>query len=177
MPNFNIPDRQSSAKKRPPKPNWWLWSGLIIGAVFIGNYLMTPNYPTGGGRSNISSVKANMHTFQTLVETYAVDWKGQYPPNVDALKEEALVTGKDYWKEFTNPFTGQSGKNIAYTDITGFVIQANSVVSAKSENAGKVIYEPVIDGHHNILRYFIYGLDRSGSTILDKGRNFTLSNS
>ncbi len=122
------------------------------------------------GRSKLSSVKANMHTLQTVVETYAVDWGGVYAPNLTALKYEGTRPGREYWKEFTNPFTAKSGAHLSYSNNLPPTDQPNPL------QKGQVIYVPVIsDGP--IIRYYIYGLDKNGGRIQDKGGDLTLSNS
>ena len=61
-----------------------------------------------------SSVKANMHTLQTMLEIYRVD-HGKYPSDVLTLKKEAVRL--NYWKVFRNPFTYEIGIGKAYMDI------------------------------------------------------------
>lgn len=150
---------------------------LMVVIVIIGILvaIALPNFIGAQDRAKVSSVKANMHTLQTIVETYAVDWGGVYAPNVLGLKQEATVAGRDYWKEFTNPFTGTSGSGASYSDTTGFTFTTSSVSGGGgSTKAGWVLYDP---GAAPIVKYFVYGLDKSGNTVQDKGRNFTLSNS
>ncbi|MFN4149396.1 MAG: hypothetical protein ACK4IX_00490, partial [Candidatus Sericytochromatia bacterium] len=53
---------------------------VLLSFVFIGN--------ESGGRAR--SVKVNMYTLQTILETYAVDWGGLYPQNLNELKKEAI---------------------------------------------------------------------------------------
>lgn len=150
---------------------------LMVVIVIIGILvaIALPNFIGAQDRAKVSSVKSNMHTLQTIVETYAVDWGGVYAANVSGLNNEATQPGRDYWKEFTNPFTGTSGLSKSYSDTTGFTIQSTGgVASPVSTKAGWVLYDP---GAAPIVKYFVYGLDKSGSTIRDKGKNFTLSNS
>lgn len=124
-----------------------------------------------------SSVKANMHTLQTIVETYAVDWGGVYPADVEALKIEATQAGREYWKEFTNPFSGQSGEGLSYGDATHVWLQKQGgILRPHEDEAGLVLYAPVKDCR-GIIKYFIYGLDKKGQTVKDRGRDFVLSNS
>ncbi|PIQ25643.1 hypothetical protein COW36_21615 [bacterium (Candidatus Blackallbacteria) CG17_big_fil_post_rev_8_21_14_2_50_48_46] len=122
-------------------------------------------------RANLSSVKANMHTLQTMVETYGVDFAGTYPPHLAVLEEEAKKTGgySPYWKELTNPFTGkvgmgQRGALMDYKDYT-----------PSPDFAGMVLYQ--VDPGENPTKYWIYGVDQKGELIQDRGSVFVLSNS
>jgi type II secretory pathway pseudopilin PulG len=44
---------------------------VIIGILVA---IALPNFIAAQDRAKLSSVKANMHTVQTMLETYAVDW-------------------------------------------------------------------------------------------------------
>lgn len=124
-----------------------------------------------------SSVKANMHTLQSIVETYAVDWGGVYPRDIEALKLEATQAGRDYWKDFTNPYTGKSGEGLSYGDASHVWLQKQGgILRPHADEAGLVLYAPVKDCR-GIVKYFVYGLDKEGQTVKDKGRDFVLSNS
>lgn len=115
-------------------------------------------------RVKISSVKANMHTLQTMVETYAVDWEGVYAPDLATLKKEALIEGRAYWKDFTNPYAPDS---VSVQDFKNY--------KPGPEFAGQVFYEPiVVDGA--ITTYNIYGADQDGQLILYKDQTFVLTN-
>jgi len=152
---------------------------LMVVIVIIGILvaIALPNFIGAQDRAKISSVKANMHTLQTIVETYAVDWGGVYAPNTSGLKAEATIIGREYWKEFTNPFSGQSGTGKSYSDASIATIVASSgATGLTSTSAGMVLYDQVSTGSA-ITKYFVYGLDKAGLCIRDKGANFTLSNS
>lgn len=43
----------------------------------------------GTCKEKTGSIRSKMYTFQTIVETYAVDWGGVYAPSLPALKFEA----------------------------------------------------------------------------------------
>ena len=57
---------------------------LMVVIVIIGILvaIALPNFIGAQDRAKISSVKANMHTVQTMLETYGVDWGGTYPTTV-----------------------------------------------------------------------------------------------
>lgn len=173
MSNFD----QTGKQTQTSKTNWLLWLGIITGSLFVGTCMMLPSYigTGGGGGGKVSSVKANMHTLQTLVETYALEWQGQYPASLAILKADAMAANKDYWKEFANPVTGQSGLHLSYDNILRIQLQNGQFRSPTPHDAGLVLYAPV-QSKGKILRYFIYGLDKTGKPLIEKGRNFTLSN-
>ena len=143
----------------------------------------------------ISSVKANMHTLQTMVETYAIYSNGVYPSSLTQLKQDAKRPGLEYWKDFNNPYSRLSGEGLSYAlmpadlkplmpkapDPDGLYrpywnilwIRFYPVYSFElPEGSGLVLYERV-----NATQYFIYGLDHRGQIITDKSWLFFLSNS
>jgi hypothetical protein len=157
------------------------WIAAIFSSfciVFV-IFLLLPNFSTDNGRARLSSVKANMHTIQTIAETYAVDYGGVYAPTLEALYKEAnkpANKSQPYWKDFKNPFSGQTGANQAWMALP----PANPIDNATGKGTdivpGAVIYDPVInDG--TITKYYIYGGEKTADTvILDKGQAFYLTN-
>lgn len=140
---------------------------LMVVIVIIGILvaIALPNFIGAQDRAKVSSVKANMHTFQTALETYAVDWGGVYPENVTELHTEASAAANDYWKDFKNPFTNAEGNAAAgsYTDAAA---------------DGAALGEGVVGYNRpNTTLYFIYGGKKGGGPILDRGEIFALSNS
>lgn len=134
---------------------WWMLGG-------IGIAIALPNFIGACDASPVYSVKASMHTLQTMVETYAVDWKGQYPPSIQMLEKEANQPDKTYWKNITNPLTHYQGYRKSYANES----------DPKSE--GIATYEAV--GPHFTI-YYIYGYDKKGQRIQNKGQDFILTNS
>ncbi|MFN4151354.1 MAG: hypothetical protein ACK4IX_10460 [Candidatus Sericytochromatia bacterium] len=129
-------------------------------------------------RPKVSSVKANMHTFQTILETYAFYNNGIYPKNIKKLKEEAIK--KEYWKEVKNPFEGY---NNTFLDISFFNNKIDCLYLQKenevSFEAGVVIYNPIINKEQKINKYYLYGtylLNNKSKLIEDKGKFFYLTN-
>lgn len=131
-------------------------------------------------RAHVASVKANMHTLQTIVETHAVDWQGLYPSTLTEMKKEATRKGYDYWKEFKNPMTsktgiGQSGNMIDFSKY-------NTLKSKPESLKGLVVYQPSKckldkDAKRSLCEsYNIYGLDEKGKLIQVEGKNFILNN-
>lgn len=129
---------------------------LMVVIVIIGILvaIALPNFIGAQDRAKVASVKANMHTFQTALETYAVDWGGQYPTTVALAKQQAELDG--YWKEFVNPID----KSL------------NSLTPVGTAVKGAAGYDFV-----SATRYFIYGFDGNAAFIKDKGQSFVLGNS
>ncbi len=133
---------------------------LMVVIVIIGILvaIALPNFIGAQDRAKVASVKANMHTFQTALETYAVDWGGQYPDTVANAESQARQDG--YWKEFTNPVDKAQA----------------SLIDDGSATDGAVAYDFV-----NATRYYIYGFGKEPTAaddyIKDKGQNFVLGNS
>ena len=112
-------------------------------------------------------IKLNVHTAQTMIETYAVDWS-LYPDNAQLLEQEAR--SKKYWKDFRNPFasidpiantlpTIISDKEYeqAKSTLTLRVISINKKESLR----GILVYNPQTTQSY-ITRYFIYDLNADG---------------
>jgi hypothetical protein len=119
-------------------------------------------------KASISSVKANMMSYQTMVETYGVDWAGEYPSNLKILNKEAQNSASPYWVDTTNPFTGKMGigLNSAAIDYSEYKKNPNHKVFA-----GMVLYEPLLDKKkQKILGYKIYGCDQNGLLIKEKNK-------
>ena len=148
--------------------------------------LKMPALACGCG-DKISSLKANMHTFQTILETYAVD-HGEYPKNIQELKQAAFEG--DYWKEFKNPFTSQNGYNKSYGDLSHIKINQSTQrlespeydylfglrvvrteITIEYPKKGIVLYEFI-----SSKTYRIYGTKADGLLITDRNNIFFLSN-
>jgi prepilin-type N-terminal cleavage/methylation domain-containing protein len=149
---------------------------LMVVIVIIGILvaIALPNFIGAQDRAKISSVKANMHTFQTIAETYAVDWGGVYANNVSTMSTEAITPGRAYWKDFTNPFSSTSGNTKSYSDMTTSVAGTATVFGA-SVVPGIVLYNAI--GGSSATKYFVYGANKAGQAIVDKGTVFMLTNS
>lgn len=142
---------------------------MVIVIIGILVAIALPNYIGSQNRAKVSSVKSNMHTLQTTIETYAVEWDGRYADTLAALNTEATQAGRQYWKDFVNPITGVSGLNATYRDLS-------VMPPANPANAGFTLYNPTVNGTRPITTYFVYGLDKNGSPILDRGQDFYLTN-
>lgn len=138
---------------------------LIIGILIA---IAMPNFFSAQDRAKTAAVKANMHTFQTVLESYAIDWGGVYAPNVNGLKIAGSEPGREFWQEFANPYSALTGEGKAYGD-------ADVLPAPEGANAGLVLYNPAAPGP--VFGYFIYGLDKVGSPIQDKGTVYYLTNS
>ena len=136
---------------------------LMVVIVIIGILvaIALPNFIGATDRAKIANVKSNAHTFQTILESYAVDFNGFVPSTVAGLQQEAQ-TGA-YWKQLVNPFDG-----LTTTSTETFNAAGNLV------NGGAVGYNQP-DPTKN--KYYIYGSDKNKIRIKDKGADFVLSNS
>lgn len=99
-----------------------------FGELFAGPYVK---------RAQSSSVKANAHTLQTIVETFGVDHSGLYPEDMTSLLKAAKGENT-YWKDFKNPLTQQSGIGKALDSFSNFKRQGFPVSAA-----GQIFYEPL----------------------------------
>lgn len=105
--------------------------------------------------AKLSSLKSNMHKFQTMLETYAVDWGGLYPDTSEILLSEAKT--KNYSREMRNPFNEYNGE--ITTSYNNYLKSAD-----KSSFKGVIIYEAInISG--TITAYNIRGINEAGETI------------
>jgi len=115
-----------------------------------------------------------MHTFQTIAETYGVDWGGVYPTTVAEMQSEASGNANAYWKDFANPFINTSGAGNSYDDAVATVAKGAKITA--TVKAGIVAWNPLtVSGATS--QYWVYGGDKSGFPIVDKGVILTLSNS
>jgi type II secretion system protein G len=149
---------------------------LMVVIVIIGILvaIALPNFIGAQDRAKISSIKANMHTVQTMLETYGVDWGGTYPSTVGTattgLIGESRQASNAYYKDFVNPFTSQS-MGAAGATVGNALIDITATTTAAA-NAGKTGFEDV-----GTTKYFLYGFDKVGAVVKDKGIAFSLSNS
>lgn len=145
--------------------------GTFFASLFMDPLLGTRTYSMAGfgtqSRAKIASVKANMHTFQTVLETYAVDHGGMYPLTLDELYSEAL--SGNYWSDMVNPITERSGFSSTISSYLNY--------SSNQADAGKVLYRPLVplgENSYVITAYQIYGLDKNGEMITSQDRVFVL---
>ena len=161
---------------------------LMVVIVIIGILvaIALPNFVGAQDRAKISSVKANMHTFQVMLETYGVDHGGTYPNTMTSLAADAKAS--NYVKSYTNPFTmvtldidnANPGKNLAEV-ITGSFAPSSWTSAAVYGGAGgtacvgQVIYRRSLPAE-SYTRYTLYGLDKNAQFITNKGIIFVVSN-
>jgi len=128
-----------------------------------------------------------MHTVQLMLESYFREFHS-YPSSVLDLEEVARRSPNSYWKEFYNPYTSTTGYFESVTDFRYIPfdqkIENENIVDilgikmiithhhSLSSLSGLVVYAPV-----STQKYYIYGLDKVGKLIKDKGQVFSLSNS
>ncbi|MFN4149809.1 MAG: ankyrin repeat domain-containing protein, partial [Candidatus Sericytochromatia bacterium] len=127
---------------------------------------------------NIYILKSNIHYFQTIIETYSVDFGGIYPEKIEELQKEAK--SKDYWKDIKNPFTQMIGvgKNGAIMD---YKIYKN--YKPHPSLKGLVLYEAIdskfdkVEKKSFCTKYKIYATDENGDLLKEiDGKVFYLTN-
>ena len=146
---------------------------LMVVIVIIGILvaIALPNFIAAQDRAKLASVKSNIHTMQMILETYSVDWGGQYGTNLANNKSEAITKG--YWKDYKNPFDQNA---IAVSDV-GAAVDPVTGASA-GFCAGCVGTDFINTGGSAITKYYLYGGSKTlGIALVDKGRTFYLSNS
>ncbi|MGV3526233.1 MAG: hypothetical protein ACO1RX_18585 [Candidatus Sericytochromatia bacterium] len=160
---------QTKPTKREQKRVLRMSQSLVFALLFALGWglLMRPNFTSGTDQRSekTSSVKANMHTLQTMLETYAVDWGGVYPPSLNVLYQDAQIPNRAYWKELTNPYTAQRG--------LGKALQEDK----RPPQAGMATYLPEPAAKGVITRYWIYGYSKHAKRIRDRSGDFYLTNS
>ena len=153
---------------------------LMVVIVIIGILvaIALPNFIAAQDRAKLSSVKANAHTLQTILETYAVDWGGQYASNTANTTSEA--TAKGYWKSYKNPFDQNASANMDLNAgpvvLTGATAGTGGTLVAGS--VGLNLVSVINGGSTTYTKYYLYGGSKVANTaIVDKGQAFYLSNS
>lgn len=154
-------------------------SNSLLSILLIVFGLLPSFISCGDYRAPVSSVKANMHTFQTMLETYAVDYGGVYPKDINELRKEA--TKKNYWRDVKNPF---KRSNKTFLDSSFFKNKIDCLYSMDGDEiiyeAGIVIYNPIKNNENKITKYYLYGTylkDKQNSKLIeDKGEIFYLTN-
>jgi hypothetical protein len=139
----------------------------LVFFLFLGNFVGT------GGCDKISSVKANMHTLQSMVESYAVRHR-RFPVSVTLLSRDAHLGPDPYWKDFNNPYTGRKGLDFALMDQPkplepSFLDLLGIRFYVHNRYPGQVSYEFLGPD-----RYRIFGFTGSSAEIQDKGSIFYL---
>lgn len=150
----------------------------FIGISFLLAILM-PGFVPNETRAKISSVKANMHSFQTMLETYAVDNNGFYPKDTKELELNAKKN--NYWKELKNPYKNDKTNLDLNNSISALekTLKCISFFDTYDIPAGVVLYNPIFDNHKKITKYYLYGTafyDNERIIIKDQSKLFYLSN-
>lgn len=177
-----------SFQNRILKENSRLFQGLryVVRSALLGAFLLSLFFVWSVSRMRcegnpISTVKANMHTLQAMVEIYreeqSSDPRGQVPQTLADLKA-AGTQSHYYWKAALNPYQGEKGIGHAYVDFAHFVpgkTPAFHPVLGFRLNpdyccAGFAVYKPL-----STTDYLIYGTNEKGEYILDKGSPLVLS--
>ena len=150
---------------------------LMVVIVIIGILvaIALPNFIGAQDRAKLANVKSNMHTFQTIVETYAVDWGGTYPQNIGEASNQATQAANPYWKSLSNPFTNATNAITDARKPSGTT--ANEVIVASGTATALQGRTGYLGNSSASTVYAVYGADKAGNFIKDKGVILTLSNS
>lgn len=144
-------------------------SKVLFAAVFMaGTYTWSLSGHVGAiNCAKISSEKANMHTFQIIVETYGVDHRAVYPPNVAVLHQVASVKEQlysAYWKDFSNPYTALSGKGKSYDDLGQYWNLSQPIVAAQKLQLPKTYMDFLGIRFYKPRRFYEWELSYEGFT-------------
>lgn len=150
---------------------FWQWGwghGLVLFWVFV-YFSVFPSGAVDCGKS--SAVKANMHTLQTMIETYS-DRHQIFPESLSELRRDALQG--NYWKAFSNPFEGSVdiGKALINHPVpfqTSYWDYGGIRFFVHNRYPGRVSYERL-----SANRYRIYGFNGVSMLLQDKGKPFFL---
>lgn len=118
---------------------------LMVVVVIIGILaaIAIPNFVKVIARAKEASVKENMHTLQTTIESISIDSLGVYCQTVGVISGELP-------RNFKNPFTNATGEgNTGAWDLvtTGTGATGNEGVSTyESDGSGYTIYGAGKDG-------------------------------
>lgn len=156
------------------------WQAISGSLALLLLFASIPNSLGASACRPRQMIQANMHTFQTMVEIYAVDHNGVYPQSSQELFEEAF--SKDYWKDFKNPNTGTSGYDQSFSDLGADKPQEKTathsyrvdflgirfVEQLNAHPKGKVLYKRISPS-----QYAIYGEQINSSQLLSSGTTKT----
>lgn len=163
------------------KKEWLSYISVILYFIFIFFSNNNNGIHHDDGRTKLASVKSNMHTFQTMIDTYSMDVNGNYPKNVTELKKFATTGKTHYWRDFKNPYTRETGKGNAYDDFDKNLREKKTIgwfFKKEVKCSGCVYYSFAMNKKGELNNYFIYGSDKNGEIITDAqtGFPFVLSN-
>lgn len=142
---------------------------IVVAILGLLIAIAIPNFQAAQLRAKVASVKANMHSLQTVIEIYATNFAGLYPENLTVAEAEARHTTSDvvdYWVEFTNPMNDKDGLGNAYDDMPAG--------GTAAFQRGVVYYEV----NPSYFAYWIYGSGNEiGSVVKNVGEsNLVLTN-
>lgn len=144
------------ARARPKKKS--ISVAWVVGFLF---FLFLPPLKVCDGPPRISIVKRHMHQLKIQLEAYAREHGGTYPPQLPPLQK------KSFFGLFVTE--GLPTDNPFNPDLPAYGIWQGS------RKPGVVYYAPV-QTPQGLTRYYIYGTDKTGQPIFDKGVELFLTN-
>ncbi|MFN8670725.1 MAG: FecR family protein [Candidatus Sericytochromatia bacterium] len=115
-------------------------------------------------RGKFLEIKANMSSFQKLLENYALD-NGGYPKDLKTLIDQTKQSGA--YKAIKNPYNNQEGAGVSMDNYSS---------TKKNFGKGFVLYQPYECNGTTCNKYRIYGSDQDGNLLTDKNKVFMLNN-
>lgn len=132
----------------------------------------------------METLKYNMHVFQTMLETFAVDYQATYPKNVKSLVKEAKECKNPYYKELRNPSYEKQPTLVDYNDYPNknfpplcviYKVELSSELIATEDDL-KFLNNDYKIGDKRVINYQIFGTDEKGNILKENGKEFFLSN-
>lgn len=133
-------------------------TAIVIITILIA--IAVPNFMHMTDRALEKEVMTNMRQLAIMLETYRVDWK-EYPSDLLILGNEA--TAKNYNKALRNPYTGRAGK-VGRPNIW-------AIEYVESGPVGFVGFELLSPS-----QFRLYGYDKEGRRLKQKGTTFVITN-
>ncbi len=143
---------------------------FFIPIIFVLGFLATPPRSQQGGGEKRSALKANIYTLQTMLENYAIQHQGVYPKSLQALEQAAQKEG--YWLPFRNPYANEMDSMILFSSDTLEKMNWND----RPEWEGFAIYTPESVKNASIKHYCLYGIEKDGRFLRDRGDILYLHN-
>lgn len=133
-------------------------TAIAIISVLVA--IAVPNFMHMTDRALEKEVMTNMRQLAIMLETYRVDWKA-YPEDLLILGNEA--TSKGYNKSLRNPYTGRSGP-VGRPNVW-------AIEYVESGPVGFVGFEYLSPN-----QFRLYGYDKEGRRLKQKGTTFVITN-
>jgi len=152
---------------------------IIIGLLAS---IALPNFIGASRKAKLSSVKANMHTTQLSVESYATDTGGVYPDDGAGLKSfmpggNSSVSAPAGGTYPVNPFNNITQAGLPATGLADVAAIQAARLAAPGTNNGGAGGDTCYSKTGDALSYSVLGMDDIGKSISGSGnKQMVLSN-